>query len=260
MLGRKAFGRNCPGAFHGSAAALRGKGAWQPWRGRRGRKPQSGFLRRHYDSTVQGKWEGAVRKRRRNPVEKPGDPSRGDRIRPGAGSRRAPGKPGGGAGERKPLSPAPFRRFASSHAGDAPRNGSPQKSGFLAGARTECRSDQSPMPCCDRRPERRRRLAGGGHAFGTALICRQDPDLTGGCPCASALSGGSRGFPSPPSFRGAKRRGDPDPPVPRSRTAHPPGRIPREGPQLPAGEARGFSAPAGGGASTILWGRLLPEF
>ena len=161
-----------------------------------------------------------------------GDPGQGDRIRPGAGSRRAPGKPGGGS-ERKPLSPAPFRRFASSHAGDAPRNGSPQKSEVLAGVRTECRSDQSPMPCCDRRPECRRRLAGGGHAFGTALTCRQNPDWTGGCPCASALSGGSRGFPSPPSFRGEKRRGDPDPPIP----PQPPPPIPRDGSQ---GKGRSF--------------------
>ena len=113
MLGRKAFGRNCPGAFHGSAAALRGKGAWQPWCGRRrGRKPKSGFLRRHYDSTVQGKWEGAVRKRRRNPVEKPGGSQSGGSHPPlgrAAGGRR--GSPAGGAKENR----FPLRRSDASH-------------------------------------------------------------------------------------------------------------------------------------------------
>ena len=60
---------------------------------RRAKKPQSGFFRRQYDSTVRGKWEGAVRKHRRNPVEKPGYPSRGGSHPPrvaGAGKNHYP--------------------------------------------------------------------------------------------------------------------------------------------------------------------------
>ena len=79
---------------------------------RRAKKPQSGFFRRQYDSTVRGKWEGAVRRHRRNPVEKPGGiPVGGIASARGraAGGRR--GSPAGGAKENR----FPLRRSDASH-------------------------------------------------------------------------------------------------------------------------------------------------
>ena len=107
---------------------------------RRAKKPQSGFFRRQYDSTVRGKWEGEVQKRRRNPVEKPGGSQSGGSHPPGGGQPEGAGEARRGSRRKKTAFPCAVQTLRI-----LPRRGCAAKR-FSSKKRIPCRSaDRVPL-------------------------------------------------------------------------------------------------------------------